>query len=158
MWVGGTSPTFLETHSDQLLDKCLRQRLVDREVEGALCHRVPLKLVGKVRQDRTAERQVTQVIPKCGKACDGLTADAERRYTIGDELFRLGHDLEDRAAERLKRSALWLLEVLAGTRQRRRLPLWRILGRLRVTFPNTGPSQLPLCVTELLEVLRPLDL
>ena len=49
--VGRTSPTLLESHSDQLLDKRLWQRLVDREVEGALCHRVPLELGGKLCQD-----------------------------------------------------------------------------------------------------------
>ena len=105
-----TSSVFGESHGDQLLDERLRKWLVDREVKGALRHRVTLELIGQLRQDRAAERQITQVVPKCGKACNGPTSHPEGRYTVGDDLFGLGHDLEDRAAKRLKRSALRLLE------------------------------------------------
>ena len=105
-----TSPVFGEPLGDELPDECLWKRLVDREVKGALRHRVALELIGELRQGRAAERQITQVVPKCGKACDGPTFHTEGRYTVGDDLFSLGHDLEDRAAKSLKRSALWLLE------------------------------------------------
>ena len=50
---------------------------VDPEVQGALGHRVALELVGKLREDRAAERQVAQVILERGKTGDRLTADPE---------------------------------------------------------------------------------
>jgi GAF domain-containing protein len=40
-----------ETCRNEFLHDRLRQRAVDREVEGALGHRVALKLVGKARED-----------------------------------------------------------------------------------------------------------
>jgi hypothetical protein len=82
-----------------------------REVQGALGHRVAVEFVGKLREDRTAERQVAQVIFERGKAGDGLTTCPEGRNAVGDHLFRVRDDLEDRAPQRLKRAAARLLDA-----------------------------------------------
>ena len=90
--------------------------------------------------DRAAERQITQVVPKCGKACDGLTADAEGRYTIGDALSPRARSRGSCcvASEAFRALAP---RVLAGTHRRRRWPPWRILGRLWGTSPNAGAGE-----------------
>jgi hypothetical protein len=100
-----------ETHRDQFRHDRFRQWTVDREVEGTLGHRVALKLIAQLREDRTAERQVTQVIPKRGKASDRLTAHAEGGNTVRDHLFGVWDDLKNGAAQRLKRAALRLLDT-----------------------------------------------
>src|SRR5437763_16983229 len=84
--------------------------MVIGEVQGALGHRVALELVAKLPKNRAAERQVAQVILERGEARDGLAVQAEGRDAIGDQLFRLRDDLEDRPTQRLKRAALGLLE------------------------------------------------
>jgi hypothetical protein len=80
-------------------------------VQGALGHRVAVELIRKLREDRAAERQVAQVILERGKASDRLTAYPESRNAVGDHLFRVRDDLEDRAPQRLKRAAARLLDT-----------------------------------------------
>src|SRR6266571_2183712 len=80
-------------------------------MQRTLRHRVALKLVSEVRENRTAERQVTQVISKCRESCERLTAHAEGRNAVRDRLLGVGDYLENRAAQRLKRVALRLLDA-----------------------------------------------
>ena len=61
------------------------------------------------RRRRVSKRRRRGRFPNCGKARDRPTFDPEGRYTVRDDLFSLGHNLEDRAAKRLQRSALRLL-------------------------------------------------
>jgi hypothetical protein len=76
-----------ETHCDEFLYEHLRQGVVSREMQGALGHCVALKLFGKLREDRAAERQVAQVILERGKAGDGLRARwvSDLRPLAGEE-------------------------------------------------------------------------
>src|SRR5437868_7729847 len=78
-----------EANGDELLHERLRQRTVDRKVQRALRHRVALKVVGKLPEDRPAERHVAQVILERGNPRDGLATHAERGNAVGDHLFRL---------------------------------------------------------------------
>src|ERR1035441_2720055 len=100
-----------EAHRDQFLDKRLRQGAVNREVQGALGHRVAVELTRELREDRAAERQVAQVILERGKAGDRLTAYPESRHAVGDHFFRIPDDLEDPAPQGLKRAAARLLNT-----------------------------------------------
>src|SRR3954453_23634847 len=106
-----SSPCLCKPHADQLFDERLRQRFVDREVKCALCHRVRTELVSQLRQDRAAEREITQVVTKGSESSNRLPAQPEGRHTVGDDLLGLGDDLEDGAAERFERSPLRLLET-----------------------------------------------
>ena len=101
-----------KTHRDQPLYERLRQGTVDGKVEGALGHRVALELVGKLREDRAAERQVTQVISERDKAGDRLTSYAEGGNAVGDHLFGVWDDLENGPSQCLKRAALRLIDSL----------------------------------------------
>jgi hypothetical protein len=66
-----------EAHRDKSLHKRLRQGAADGEVQGALRHRVAVKLIAKLPEGRAAERQVAQVTLKRSQAGDRLTAYAE---------------------------------------------------------------------------------
>src|SRR5581483_12228924 len=80
-------------------------------MQSALGHRVVAKLVGELLEDGSAERQVAQVILEGGEAGNGLPAHPKSGYAIGDHLFGFWDHLEDGAAERLERAALWLVEA-----------------------------------------------
>jgi hypothetical protein len=100
----------VETHCDQSFHDHLWQWLVDRKVQRALGHRVTRELVGQLRQNRTAERQVAQMMSERREAGDRRTADTEGRNTVGDHLLGIGDDLENRPAERRQRRALGLFD------------------------------------------------
>jgi L-lysine 2,3-aminomutase len=102
---------FVEPHRDQLLDERLWQRAIGRKVQRALRHRVSAKFVSKLSEDRPAERQVAQVVPKRGEARNHLAMHAEGGNAVRDALVSLWDDLENRAAQRLKGSALRLVET-----------------------------------------------
>ena len=57
---------------------------IDWKMERALGHPVARQLVGQLRENSAAERQVAQVSSKCSEPSDGPTAHAEGRNTIGD--------------------------------------------------------------------------
>jgi hypothetical protein len=76
--------------------------MLGREVQRALGHRVAVKLIGELSEDRTAEGQVAQVILERGEAGDSLTAYPEGGNAVGDHLFGVGNDLEDREPQRLE--------------------------------------------------------
>ena len=99
-----------EPERDQFFDERLRQRTVDWEVEGALGHRVALNLIGKLRQDGAAEREVTQMVRERGKAGNCLTFYTERWDAVRDHLFGVWDDLENSSAQCLKRAALRLID------------------------------------------------
>jgi hypothetical protein len=84
-----------KAHRDQPLHERLRQGTVDGKVKGALGHRAALELVGKLPEDRAAERQVTHVISERGKAGDRCTSYAEGGNAVGDHLFGVWDDLEN---------------------------------------------------------------
>jgi hypothetical protein len=79
-------------------------------VESALGHRVSAELISKLFEDRAAERQVTQVSLERREPCDDLALYTERGNTVRDDLLSLGDDLKDRPAQRLKVSALRLID------------------------------------------------
>ncbi len=82
----------------------------DGEVQGTLGHRVALKLIGELRQDRATERQVAEVSLERREARHRAATKSERWNAIRDHLFGLREDLENRPAQRLKRAALGLLD------------------------------------------------
>jgi len=125
-------------HCDQFLHEGLRQRTVDREVEGALGHRVALKLIGDLREDGAAEWQVAQVILERGKAGDGLTAHAEGGHAVRDHPLGVWDDLKNGPAQCLKRAALRLIDAPAGTRQPPLRTPPRSLGNDGLLIANTG--------------------
>jgi len=101
---------FFETHSDQLPHNRLWQRSVQGEVEGTLGHRVTVKLICKLPEDRTTERQVAQMILERGEARDCLASYAEGGNPVRDHLLGVRDDLKNGAAQCLKRAALRLID------------------------------------------------
>ena len=85
---------------------------MDGEVQGTLGHRVALKLIGELRQDRAAERQVAEVSLERREARDRAATKSERWNAIRDHLFGLRKDLcrESSRAAFAKRVALGLLD------------------------------------------------
>ena len=100
-----------EPYRDQSFDERLGQWPIDRKMQRALGPRVARQLVGQLRENRAAERQVAQVASKRSEPGNRLTAYTEGRNTIGDDLLSIRNDLQNRAAKRLERGALGLLDT-----------------------------------------------
>lgn len=101
----------LEPEGDQFLEGRFWQGLVGGEVQRALCRRVALKLIGNLDEDRAAEGQVAEVIPKGRKPGDDLSVQPKRGDAVRDRLFGFRDDFENRAAERLERGSLRLFMI-----------------------------------------------
>lgn len=104
-----------EADLDQLLYEPLGERLVNREMQGALRARGGGDVVGQLSKDRTAEGEIAQVVFECGESGDHLALQPKRRNPVRNALFGFGNDalnglLPD--AQPLSRSALKAFAVV----------------------------------------------
>jgi hypothetical protein len=99
----------LDSHFDQLSYQRSRQRLIHGNPKGTCGHLVPTQLVRQVSEDRTAVREIAQVILEGGKSGNRLALHLEGGTTVSDALLSIRNDFHDVAAELLERRSLGLL-------------------------------------------------
>lgn len=109
------------------------------EAESALRPGVSLKLLCQLPEDRSAERQIAEVIVERHEARDDPAANSERRNAVGDPLLGLRNDVQDRVAQRLEGAALGLIDTPQVTRQPLRWTRLRGLGTRNVA--DNRPEQ-----------------
>src|SRR5665213_778085 len=112
-------------------------------MQRALGHCVTRKLIGKLWQQRAAERQVAEVILERREARDCVAVYAESGEAVGDHLLGLRDDLKDRAAPSAPRQPAGTRRPLQRTpaqfrrpaRTRTRLSALRSAGNATVVAP-----------------------